>query len=67
MGPQVGFQVKEEVRIGLGFDWAVVGLRMVVKKRRVGRNESAESEKERMSKKQYIGRMTNCMNAYKRR
>ena len=53
MGPQLGFQVKEDVRIGLGFDWAVVGLRVVVKKKRVGRNESAEGGKERMSNKQY--------------
>ena len=45
MGPQVGFQVKEDVRTGLGFDWAIVGWRVVVKKRRVGRNESAGGKK----------------------
>lgn len=52
MGPQVGFQVKEDVRIGLGFDCAVVGFRVVVvKNRRVGRNGSAGGKKERISKK----------------
>lgn len=49
MGPQLGFQVKEEVRMGLEFDWAVVGVRVVVKRRRrVGRDEYVEREKGRI-------------------
>lgn len=48
VGPQVGFQVKEEVRMGLGFDWAAVEWKVVVKRRRIGRNECVEGEKERI-------------------
>ncbi len=50
MGPQVGFQVKEEVRMGLGFDWAVVRVRVAVRKERIlGRDEYVEGEKARIS------------------
>lgn len=49
MGPQVGFQVKEEVRMGLGFDCAFVEARGVVKRRRsVWRNDCAAREKGRI-------------------
>lgn len=46
----MGFQVNEEVRTGLGFDWAIVGVRVVAKRRRrkAGRRECAEREKERI-------------------
>lgn len=40
--------MKEEVRIGLGFDWAVMGLRVLVKRRRIGRKMCVEAEKERI-------------------
>ena len=38
MGPQVGFQVKEEVRIGLEFDRAVL-IMIVVRKTTARRND----------------------------
>ena len=45
----MGFQVKEEVRMGLGFDWAVMEVRWVVKRRRsVGRKERDEEGKKRI-------------------
>ena len=31
MAPHLGFQVKEEVSIGLGFDWATVRVMVMVK------------------------------------
>ncbi len=46
----MGFQVKEEVRMGLGFDWAFVRVRLTVKKERImGRDEYVEGEKARIS------------------
>lgn len=45
----MGFHVKEEVRMGLGFDWAVMEVRWVVKgRRRVGRKECDEEGKKRI-------------------
>lgn len=41
--------MKEEVRMGLGFDWAVMEVRWVVKgRRRVGRKECDEEGKKRI-------------------
>lgn len=41
----MGFQVNEEVRMGLGFDWAAVGMRVVVKRKiNPGRSECVEEE-----------------------
>ena len=39
MEPHLGFQVKEEVSIGLGFDWAIVRVMVIVKSRVVGSKE----------------------------
>lgn len=39
--------MKEEVRMGLEFDWAVMG-RRVVKRRKLGRKMCVEAEKERI-------------------
>lgn len=39
VGPQVGFHVKEEVSIGLGFDMAVARVMIVVRKITAGRND----------------------------
>ena len=46
MGPHLGFQVKEEVSIGLGFDWAVVRVMVVVvvKRSAAGRKERILSD-----------------------
>ena len=42
--------MKEEVRMGLGFDWAVVSVRVAVKKERIlERDEYVEGEKARIS------------------
>ena len=46
MEPQLGFQVNEEVRIGLELDWAVVGKKVVVKSRRMAGSESIEGREE---------------------
>ena len=50
MGPQVGFQVKEEVRIGLEFDWAVL-ITVVVRKTTVERNDGKRILKDRRVEK----------------
>lgn len=41
----MGFQVKEEVRMGLEFDWAIVGARVVLKRSRVGSDECVEKDR----------------------
>ena len=44
MEPHLGFQVKEEVSIGLGFDWAVVRVMVVVKRSAAERKERILSD-----------------------
>ena len=39
MAPHLGFQVKEEVSIGLVFDWAIVRVMVIVKRSVAGRKE----------------------------
>ena len=39
VGPHLGFQVKDEVSIGLGFDCATVSVMVVVKRSAAGRKE----------------------------
>lgn len=50
VGPQVGFQVKEEVRIGLDFDRAVL-ITVVVRKTTAGRNDGKRILNERWIEK----------------
>ena len=44
MEPQLGFQVNEEVRIGLGLAWAAVGMKAVVTSRRMAGSESIDGQ-----------------------